>query len=494
MMITPIIGALATGPLFARSKVMSVFEYLRLRYDSNYVRLLGVSCYFIRNMISIAIFIYGPATTLSALTKMSIPASILLIGAISTFYTTIGGIKAVIWTDVFQMIMMFTGLIAVISRGIQDIGGLNELWKINSQGGRLNFFDFDPNPFIRQSFWPLFFGMIVHFSMSYCLDQQMVQRFAAAKDVKTAQIALLLNVPGIFLLVSLCCFTGLVLYATYAKCDPMSASDITGVKNPNQILTFFVTDKLNKLNGMVGLFLATVLSGSLSSISSCLNSLAAIVLEDFLKRIKYFKELNDTKTTLTAKIIVVTAGCLCSLLALVVSNLGGNLVQISSTLNGSFNAPVIGVFVLACLFPFTNGIGAIAGLISGFGMALWLSFGAYIKQPLYPKLSVSKDCYDTNYTNLSNYTTLQPTFFDLNRKSDKEAYNLDGFDRFYSISYMWFSFIGTFTTIIVGIFFSVITRCNKKRVSNDLILFKIFSKCQKGSEEDIKNEQINEMK
>ena len=253
---------------------------------------------------------------------------------------------------------MFTGLITVITVGINEIGGVNKLWEINSQGGRLNFFDFDPNPFIRQSFWPLIFGMIVHFSMSYCLDQrmslkfyfllnniflllifqfnnlEMVQRFSAAKNVKVAQVAMLLNVPGIFFLVSLCCFAGLVLYATYSTCDPMSSSNTTGVKNPNQLLTFFVTDKLKNLNGMVGLFLATILSGSLSSISSCLNSLAAIVLEDFLKRFRFFRELSDARITFTAKIVVVIAGCLCTALALLVSNLGGNLVQISSTLNG----------------------------------------------------------------------------------------------------------------------------------------------------------------
>ena len=114
----------------------------------------------------------------------------------------------------------------------------------------------------------------------------------------------------------------------------MLASSVTSVTNPNQLLTYFVTDKLKSLNGMAGLFLATILSGSLSSISSCLNSLAAIVLEDFLKRIRYFRELNDIKMTWTAKIIVVIAGCLCTALALLVSNLGGNLVQISSTLNG----------------------------------------------------------------------------------------------------------------------------------------------------------------
>lgn len=96
---------------------------------------------------------------------------------------------------------------------------------------------------------------------------------------------------------------------------------------------------------------------------------------------------------------------------------------------------MIGVFVLACVFPFTNTAGAIAGLCAGFTMALWLSFGAYIKQPIYPKLNVSSECYDFNTT------TIQTTLFIMSIRSDKEASNLDGFDKFYSISYMWFVFI-----------------------------------------------------
>lgn len=350
------------------------------------------------------------------------------------------------------MIIMFAGLIAIISKGIHDIG-IKNLWEINSNGGRLNFFDFDPNPFIRQSFWPLVFGMIVHFSMSYCLDQQMVQRFAAAKNIRTAQLALVLNVPGMFLLVSLCCFTGLVLYATYYNCDPLLKPEITGVKNPNQIVTYFVTDRLSSMNGMVGLFVACILAGTLSSISSCLNSLAAILLEDFLKRFRFFKELNDNKMTLTAKILVIICGVVCTALALVVSQLGGNLVQISSTLNGAFNSPVIGVFILACLFPFTNYIGAIAGLCGGFVMAVWLSFGAYLKQPIYPKLNSSDLCYNTSNitSNIGTLTTqimiISNSTFSMTMprmSKDKEASNLSGFDRFYSLSYMWFSVIGIY--------------------------------------------------
>ena len=74
---------------------------------------------------------------------------------------TIGGIKAVIWTDAFQTLIMFSGVIAVIVKGTSDVGGFGNLVDINSEGGRLNFFNFDPNPFVRQSFWSLVIGGII---------------------------------------------------------------------------------------------------------------------------------------------------------------------------------------------------------------------------------------------------------------------------------------------------------------------------------------------
>jgi SSS family transporter len=473
MMVTPIIGAFTTGPMFARLKVKSVFEYLKLRYDSELVRSLAVFCYLIRNLISSSLFIYGPATSLNLLAKIDPVNSIIIIGAIGTFYTTIGGIRAVIWTDVFQLIIMFSGLILIITKGVIDIGGFEELIEISSNGGRLNFFDFDPNPFLRQSFWSLFFGITVYFSMSYCIDQQMVQRFSSAKNVRTAQIALLLNVPGVFLLMSLCCFTGLVIYATYSDCDPLTMPN-TVINNSNQILPFFVIDRLTSIKGSAGLFLSAIFAGSLSSVSSSLNSSAAILWQDFLKRFDYFKMYNDNKSTLTTKILVLICGVLATSLAFVVSTLGGNLIQMNFTLNGSFNAPIIGVFILGSLVPFTNKHGAMLGLISGFAVGLWMSLGAYIYKPLYPKLNVTiAGC---NFSTVESQITTKIMDFN-SRKVYGEALNLSGFNKFYSISYLWFTTIGTITTIVIGVFVSLVTGCNnKKELNPEFMLFKCLSK------------------
>lgn len=169
--------------------------------------------------------------------------------------------------------------------------------------------------------------------MSYCIDQQMVQRFSSAKNVKTAQVALLLNVPGIFLLMNLCCFSGLVVYATYANCDPLTMPNAI-IDNSNQLLPYFVIDRLKTLKGAAGLFLAAIFAGSLSSVSSTLNSSSAILWQDFLKRFKYFNNLSDNKATLTTKTLVLLCGIIATSLAFLVSTIGGNLVTMNFSLNG----------------------------------------------------------------------------------------------------------------------------------------------------------------
>jgi Na+/proline symporter len=90
---TPFIGAFLTGPLFLRLNVMSVFEYLKVRYNSNLIRQIGVFCYFIRIVLSTAMYIYGPSTTVNSISNIDGTWSIILIGFVATFYTTIGGIR-----------------------------------------------------------------------------------------------------------------------------------------------------------------------------------------------------------------------------------------------------------------------------------------------------------------------------------------------------------------------------------------------------------------
>lgn len=361
---------------------------------------------------------------------------------------------------------MFGGLFTIIGKGVYDVGGFENLWRINEKGGRLNFFDFNPNPLIRQSFWPLIFGTLVSWILPYCIDQQMVQRFSSAKSIRTAQLALLLNIPTGILLISLCCFTGLVLYANYADCDPIVFQDKTQVKNSNQLVPFFVMDKLGDLPGIPGLFFGSILCASLSSVSSGLNSMSAIVLQDFLRRFSYFKNLNDSSSARLTKLIAFFLGIICTGNAFLISQLGGNLAQISGSINGALGAPLIGLFLLASLFSFSNIYGVITGSLAGLAVSLWVSLGAFIKSPVYPKLSVgtNESCYNdiSSIRNSTNFSF-----------KSGEALNLDGFDKFYSISYLWYSTIGVLVCLIVGVIVSLLTKKWSSKPNEKTLVFNL---------------------
>jgi Na+/proline symporter len=119
--------------------------------------------------------VLGPATSISLILGVDQNISVAVIGFIGTFYTAIGGMKAVIWTDVFQSAVMIISVALVVVKGVIDADGVSNVWRINQEGGRLNLFKIDPNPFIRQSFWSYYFGAAFYFSMNYCFDQQMIQ-------------------------------------------------------------------------------------------------------------------------------------------------------------------------------------------------------------------------------------------------------------------------------------------------------------------------------
>jgi Na+/proline symporter len=255
-------------------------------------------------------------------------------------------------------------------------------------------------------------------------------------------------------LTSLCCFVGLVLYANNYKCDPLT-SPIDKVNNPNQLVGYFVNKHLSMIPGVAGLFLGSLFCGSLSSVSSSLNSQAAIIWTDFLQMLPYFKKFNDSKSLKANKIIVLICGSISTSLSFVIAIVGGNLTQISISLNGALNTPMIGLFLLGICFKFTNKYGAIIGSLCGLFSGLWISLGAYIVKPYYPKLCVTTEFCYANSSSINYVPSCSPL-------SSYSGNSTEGFKHFYSMSYMWYTTFGTLNTLIVGILVSCATGGYKK--------------------------------
>jgi sodium-coupled monocarboxylate transporter 8/12 len=156
--IAPLFGTFVIGPFYQKLKIDSVFQYIELRYKTNTVRLIAMTFFLIKSFITSAVYILGPSTALSLIIGLDTYASIGIICAIGTFYTCIGGIKAVVWTDMFQACVMLAFIGVLLVKGTIDAGGVSEIIKVTGKNRRLEFFDFNPDPFIRQSFWNLLIG------------------------------------------------------------------------------------------------------------------------------------------------------------------------------------------------------------------------------------------------------------------------------------------------------------------------------------------------
>ena len=125
-------------PNFYRLRVTSIYEYLELRFNRP-LRLIASSVFVTQMVFYQAIVLYAPALALQVITGISKWWSILSVGAVCTLYCTIGGIKAVLYTDVFQSLLMFAALLIIIVKGSIDVGGLGEVWRRAENGSRLEF-------------------------------------------------------------------------------------------------------------------------------------------------------------------------------------------------------------------------------------------------------------------------------------------------------------------------------------------------------------------
>ncbi|CAH1788556.1 unnamed protein product [Owenia fusiformis] len=360
-------------PLFYKLQITSTFEYLHMRFDSVAVRKLGSVFGIVSTVTYMGTATFAPSTALEAVTGFPVWASILVTASVGTIYTSIGGMKAVIWTDVFQSVIMLGGILTIVVMGIIRIGSVSKVFEICQEHNRLNLFDFDLDPRKINTFWTVTLANTILWWKVYGTSQASVQRFCSLPTLKKANMAVLLAIPMQFTLVTLVCFTGLVVFAYYTHigCDPLEQGYI---RTANQILPYFVMDTFRSLPGFPGLFLATLFSGALSSISSGLNALSAITWEDFLKH--RLRHLEESKKALCTKLLVLIYGVCSTGIACLAIFIKGPIIQASSTLGGAISGSSCAIFILAAFTVSSNWKGALAGPMVSFPIMLWVAIGA----------------------------------------------------------------------------------------------------------------------
>ncbi|XP_060079801.1 sodium-coupled monocarboxylate transporter 1-like [Ylistrum balloti] len=456
-------------PPLKKLQITSIYEYLELRYRSHGIRMFA-TVLGICSMVCMIIFytlnymgsvLFVPAVTLKAVTNIPMWMSIVGLMAVVMIYTLLGGFKAVVWTDVVQAGLMIGGMLAVVIKGTIESGGFVQTWNSVYQNGRVNLFEFDPDPTLRQSFWSLIFGSaMVEFGLPFA--QTTFQRIKATPTIRSAQRMYLVTNFAFVFITLLAALEGAVMFAYYnAKgCDPFVAKQVT---NQNQLIAKMVTDIFDKVPCLPGLFLAALFSASLSTMSSILNSISAIFWEDIIK--PHMKPMSDLRATIITRCSVLAFGAVGIFVAFVVSGLTGPISQILATTGSCLNGAVTGIFLLGWCCPRANKMGALIGgslcvLIIG-----WISFGKYassgvrISAELPPAATdrcvLVNDYYSGNTTFAVD--TNSSSLFDVDMITEKPGYTSGphGIDVLYSLSYKWLGATGILIVIVTG---SVVSR------------------------------------
>nr|XP_014102086.1 putative sodium-dependent multivitamin transporter [Bactrocera oleae]XP_036230710.1 putative sodium-dependent multivitamin transporter [Bactrocera oleae] len=449
-------------PVFYRMRTMSVYEYLERRFGHS-TRLAASIAYSIQMILYMGIVLYAPALALEAVTGVSKVTAILVIGLICTFYSTIGGLKAVLITDVFQSILMFASIYSVIVVSAIKAGGLAPIWQVAEERNRFYFTDFSLDPTVRHTWWSLIIGGMVTYMSLYGVNQVQVQRLLSVRNLESAQLALWWNLPILSTLSFSTLFSGLAMFHYYRNCDPLLEGRI---QSRDQLMPLFAVDTMGQYPGLCGLFVSGIFSASLSTVSSAVSSLSTVTLEDYIKPLyKHFTKttLHETKSTLPSKIMACIYGVVCIGMAFTASSMGG-VLQASLTIFGVIGGPLLALFTLGLCTTRANQRGVLLGLLIGLIFSFIIGFGGP-KQP--PTTLDFKDdgCPAAGNGNMSlvaaaltqarsltfNMTTAQPTTV-----SPAIEYNW-----FYRLSYLWFSVIGFLITLIGGYALSLLLEALK---------------------------------
>nr|XP_022913671.1 putative sodium-dependent multivitamin transporter isoform X1 [Onthophagus taurus]XP_022913672.1 putative sodium-dependent multivitamin transporter isoform X1 [Onthophagus taurus]XP_022913673.1 putative sodium-dependent multivitamin transporter isoform X1 [Onthophagus taurus] len=437
-------------PVFFKLQATSAYEYLERRYGKA-ARLAASCCYSLQMILYMSIVLYAPALTLEALTGITRHTAILSVGLVCTFYSTIGGMKAVLMTDVFQSLLMFAAVFSVIICAVIQKGSFAEIWRIAEKGGRTTLLNFDPDPTVRHSWFTLIIGGGVTFLSLYGVNQTQVQRYLTIRSLKNARKALWLNLPILSLLSLSTSFAGLSIYSKYYNCDPVLANNI---RQDDQLMPYFVVDSMGHIPGLSGIFVAGIFSASLSSLSAGLNSMAAVTMEDYWKPVyKSVKgrDFPEKACTFLTKCLALFYGISCVAIAFLAQYLGG-VLQASLTIFGVVGGPLLGLFTLGMFTTIPNQRGALTGLFVGLSLALWMAFGG--PKPPPPKLPVSTSgCEDGVLRNITTSTSI---------------HNNNDYFWLYRVSYLYNGVFGLISTLFVGYTSSLLFKYIFKEDPEDL--------------------------
>lgn len=357
-------------PLF-RSGVVSIYEFIEKRFASS-TRLILSIVFQLSKALGTGVMVYTIAIILQAVLDIDYVYTVLIISAITIIYSWQGGMKAVVWGDAIQMILLFAGLLVCTYYGwqlLQDNGGLAN----GFDPKRLEVIDFNMglNAGEEYGIWPMIFGGFFLYVSYYGCDQSQAQRMLSARNEKTIRQLLLANGLLRFPVVLVYCTMGLFIGALVTVAPDFMADIATATQKhfpadyaatgykADLMIPVFIVKYLP--HGFIGILMVAILSAAMSSLSSTVNSLSAVSVEDFFNRGK--EKLSNKKYMILSKVSVVFWGVVCIACSFLFGGSKSAVIEIINAIGSVFYGPVLVTFILAIFSKKVNHIGMNTGII-----------------------------------------------------------------------------------------------------------------------------------
>ena len=353
-----ILVGLVIIPFFRHAVGMSAYEYFGKRFGYK-VRAYSALAFTAGHFSKLGFVLYTLSLTISAITGWNIYAVMIVTGAVTVFYTVIGGLEAVIWTDVIQGFIKCIGIIVCLGFLFYLIPGgasaaFDLAWKHDKFSlGRLDF-DFAKSG----SVWVMSLYGFFWYLQKYTADQTLVQRYLVAKTdrdaIKGVALGALLCVPAwvLFMLI------GTLLWAYYQLSGQSLPAEVLAEKD--RIFPHFLTTKMPA--GLAGLFMASLLSAAMSMVSSDLNCLSVVGVEDYYRKLR--PDATDQERLRVGKWIVVICGAIAVAIGIIIKVYSERVLSSYYIVTSVIAAGLAGLFLLAFLIPRANRGGATIGIIA----------------------------------------------------------------------------------------------------------------------------------
>lgn len=367
-------------PTLRSLRLVSVYAYLERRFGLATRLTLSLVFQLVRAFAT-GVTVYGAGLILAICLDTDFLTAVLLLATVTIVYDAIGGLRAVIVSDVIQLAVLSGAILLAIWVAVDALGGVTAVFA-SVPSERLTSLDFSHTGWgdgHDYAFWPMLFGGLFLYVSYYGCDQSQTQRLLASRTVADGNRALLLNGLLRFPLALSYCLLGVCL-AAYASMDPGFVERLplrttgTGETAPNFNLAVpqFVFEQFPP--GLVGLVMVGLFAAAMSSLDSVLNALSATTMEDIVRRFRN-QPLSVRREFILAKLLTVFWGVVTLIMAFYVEAIADSVLVAINMIGSLINGPLLAVFLLGLLTRRTGQPGVLCGLLAGFGLNLYLAWG-----------------------------------------------------------------------------------------------------------------------